>query len=369
MKKKFIKKIFACVISGSMVLSPLTTLACTSFLLKGNDGGFVYGRTMEFGFPLKSDVIMVPRNFKLPGVGIDGKPGTGLNWTTKYAAVGMNGVNLPILLDGMNEKGLVGGLLNAPNTAMYQDVSAAEATRSISSAQLLIYALTNFATVEEVKEGLKKILVNKSTIPAYHNQSAPVHMTLHDRAGKSIVVEYLKGQLVITDNPTSVLTNDPEFNEHLNSIGNYSNLTKVERPPVVINGATFNAPSSGSGLHGMPGDFLSPSRFIRAIFLSSSAPSDVSTEQQVNTAWHILGSFDIPPGAITLPASNPYGGGSGGFEITEWTVVADNKNMMYYVKPFENTNAQAFDMKKADMNAKDIQTIKMNMAQTYLPLN
>jgi len=369
MKKTFMKKVLACLIAGSVSFSPLTSFACTSFLLKGNDDGFVYGRTMEFGFPLNSDVIVVPRNFKLEGVGIDGKPGTGLNWTTKYAAVGMNGVNLPILLDGINEKGLVGGLLNAPNTAMYQDVSAADSSRSISSAQLLIYTLTNFATTEEAKVGLQQVLVNRSTIPAYHDQSAPIHMTLHDKSGKSIVVEYLKGKLVITDNPTSVLTNDPEFSDHLNSIGNYANLSKVERPPVVINGATFNAPSSGSGLHGLPGDYLSPSRFIRAIFLSSSAPTDLTTAQQVNTAWHILGSFDIAPGSITLPASNPYGGGSGGFEITEWTTVADNKNMMYYVKPFENTNAQAFDLKKANLDAKAIQTIKMNMVQTYQPLN
>lgn len=369
MKKTTFKKLVATVLAGAIAFSPLTTFACTSFLLKGNDGGYVYGRTMEFGFPLKSDVIMVPRAFKLEGVGLDGKPGTGLNWTTKYAAVGMNGVNLPILLDGMNEKGLVGGLLNAPNTAVYQDVAAADSAKSISSAQLLIYALTNFATVDEVKEGLKKIYVNKSTIPAYNNSTAPVRMTLHDASGKSIVVEYLKGQLVITDNPTGVMTNDPAFGEQLNNIGNYANLSKVERPPLEINGTKFASPSSGSGLHGMPGDYLSPSRFIRALFLSSSVPTNVPTAQQVNAAWHILGSFDIPPGAVTLPASNPYGGGTGGYETMEWTAVADNKNMVYYVKPYENTVVQAYDLKKADMNAKAIQTVKMNMAQTYAPLN
>lgn len=369
MKKAVFKTLLSTVIASSIAFSPLSSLACTSFMLKGNDGGYVYGRTMEFGFPLKSDVIMVPRAFKLEGVGLDGKPGSGLNWTTKYAAVGMNGVNLPILLDGMNEKGLMGGLLNAPNTAVFQDVAAADSAKSISSAQLLIYVLTNFATVEEAKAGLKQIYVNKSTISAYNNSTAPVRMTLHDSTGKSIVVEYLKGQLVITDNPTTVMTNDPAFAEQLNNIGNYANLTKVERPALEINGAKFNAPSSGSGLHGLPGDYLSPSRFIRALFLSSSVPTNAPTAQQVNAAWHILGSFDIPPGAVTLPASNPYGGGAGGYETTEWTAVADNKNLVYYVRPFENMVVQAYDFKKADMNAKAIQTVKMNMAQTYAPMN
>ena len=95
----------------------------------------------------------------------------------------------------------------------------------------------------------------------------------------------------------------------------------------------------------------------------------MSTDQQTHTAWHILGSFDIPPGAISLPATNAYGGGAGGIEITEWTVVADNKNMMYYVKMFETTNVQAFDMKKIDLNAKEVKYYDLNKPQTYIPIN
>ena len=366
---KMIKKIFAVSLATSLALSPIAGNACTSFLLKGNDGGYVYGRTMEFGLPLKSQLIVIPRNYQALGVGVDSKPGSGLNWKTKYAAVGMNGLGLPVLVDGMNEKGLIGGLLNAPNTAEYQKVSPAESANSIASVQILMYALTNFATVNEVKAGFEKIKVNRSIIPAFHNQSAPVRMTLHDAQGKSIVIEYLKGDLVITDNPVTVMTNDPAFREQLNTIGNYANLTPVEKNPIVINGATYRPPSSGSGLHGLPGDYLSPSRFIRALFLSKSAPTNLSTDQQTHTAWHILGSFDIPPGAISLPATNAYGGGAGGVEITEWTVVADSKNMKYYVKMFETTNVQAFDMKKIDFNAKEVKYFDLNKPQSYISIN
>lgn len=369
MSQKIIKRIVAASVAASLSLAPLAGNACTSFLLKGSDGGFVYGRTMEFGLPLKSQLTVVPRNLPMPGVGVDGKPGTGLNWTTKYAAAGMNGLGMPILLDGMNEKGLVGGLLNAPNTAVYQVVSPADSANSIASAQILIYALTNFATVDEVKVGFQKIKVNRSTIPAYNNQSAPVRMTLHDANGKSIVIEYLQGELVITDNPTTVMTNDPAFRDQLNNIGNYANLTNVEKNPLVINGATYVPPSSGSGLHGLPGDYLSPSRFIRALFLSKSVPTTYSTTQQVNTAWHILGSFDIPPGAISLPATNAYGGGAGGIETTEWTVVADNKNMVYNLKMFENTNIYTFDLKKMDVNAKEIKYVKLDKPLSTISVN
>lgn len=369
MNRIAIKKMLAASLAASLSLSPLLGNACTSFLLKGSDGGYVYGRTMEFGLPLKSQLTVIPRNIPILGVGVDSKLGTGLNWTTKYAVAGMNGLGMPVLLDGMNEKGLVGGLLNAPNTAVYQVVAPADSANSIASVQMLMYALSNFATVEEVKAGFKKILVNRSVIPAFHNQSAPVRMTLHEAAGKSIVIEYLKGELVITDNPTSVMTNDPAFRDQLNNIGNFANLTNVERNPIAINGSSYAPPSSGSGLHGLPGDYLSPSRFIRALFLSKSAPTNYTTAQQTNTAWHILGSFDIPPGAISLPASSAYGGGAGGIEITEWTIVADNKNKIYYVKMFDNTNVQEFDLKKIDVNAKEIKYINLNTPQTYIQVN
>lgn len=369
MKSRFIQNTLSFALATSLAFAPMVSNACTSFLLKGNDGGFVYGRTLEFGLPLKSQLTVVPRNLAMQGVGVDSKPGTGLNWTTKYAVAGMNGLGMPVLVDGMNEKGLVGGLLNAPNSAVYQSVSSVDSGNSIASVQMLIYALTNFATVDEVKAGFNKIKVNKSIIPAYNNQSAPVRMTLHDAKGKSIVIEYLKGELVVTDNPTGVMTNDPPFREQLNNIGNYANLTNVEKNSLVINGASYAPPSSGSGLQGLPGDYLSPSRFIRAIFLSKSVPNNYSTVQQTNTAWHILGSFDIPPGAISLPATNSYGGGAGGIEITEWTVVADNKNMMYYIKMFETTNVQAFDLKKIDVNAKQIKYYDLNKPQMYIPIN
>lgn len=369
MKIKSINKVLAASLSLSFLMTPISSMACTSFLLKGSDNGYVYGRSLEFGLALKSQLTAVPRGFAMPGVGVDGKPGTGLNWTTKYAAAGMNGLGLPILIDGMNEKGLVGGLLNAPNTAEYQAVAPADSANSIGSSQMLMYALTNFATVEEVKAGFQKIKVNRSIVAAYGNKSVPVRMTLHDASGKSIVIEYLKGELTITDNPTGVMTNDPAFRDQLNSIGKYANLTNIEKDSIVINGVTFAPPSSGSGLQGLPGDYLSPNRFIRALFLSKSVPTTYTTVQQTNSAWHILGSFDIPPGAISLPASNAYGGGAGGIEITEWSVVADNKNMVYYVKMFESTNVQAFDLKKIDFNAKDIKFYNVNIPQTYVPIN
>ena len=369
MKQKMIKKVVAASISGTLAFAPLVSNACTSFLLKGSDGGYVYGRTLEFGMSLYSEFMTIPRAQQLKGIGVDGKYGTGLNWTSKYAAAGMNGFTLPEFMDGMNEKGLTGGVLNFPNSASYLVVAQADSGNSINAAQVLTYVLTNFATVDEIKLGLQKIKVNGAKLAVYNNNEPKAHYTFHDANGKSIVVEYLKGDLVITDNPVTVMTNDPPVGDLLKTIGEYSNLSKVEKPSLVINGATFAAPSSGNGLHGLPGDSLSPSRYIRAIFLSNLVPTNFTSAQMSDAAWHILGSFDIPPGSVTLPASNPYGGGTGGFEVTEWSVVANNKNMTYNVKMYANTNIYSFDLKKMDVNAKEIQYTKLDKSTVVIPVN
>ena len=46
--------------------------ACTSFLLPTSDGESVYGRTMEFGFQLDSQMMVVPRGYSFASVVPDG---------------------------------------------------------------------------------------------------------------------------------------------------------------------------------------------------------------------------------------------------------------------------------------------------------
>jgi len=353
-------------------LGPGSVQACTSFLLKGNDGGSVYGRTMEFGLPLQSAATLIQRGAKLQGVGPNGIPGSGLNWQTQYAAVGMNALGQPVLVDGLNEKGLAGGLLNAPNSAVYQKVGAGQSSRSIASYQLLTYVLTTCATVEEVKTKLPKILVNQSALGSYGGV-VRIHMTVHDRSGKSLAVEYLNGQLVMRDNPTGVFTNDPPFERHLATLGNVANLVPNEPAPLKIGGASFGAVSSGGGMAGLPGDMLSTSRFVRAALLSRYAPTNVSTAQQVAQAFHMLNNFDIPPGMIALAPGSSYGGGasksSGGFEITEWSVVADQKNLVYYFRTYANPDIRSLDLRSLPLTGGKVRTLPLDQPVRITPLS
>ena len=47
-------------LAASLALATTSTLACTGISLESQDGAHTRGRTLEFAFPLQSNVIVVP---------------------------------------------------------------------------------------------------------------------------------------------------------------------------------------------------------------------------------------------------------------------------------------------------------------------
>ena len=103
--------------------------ACTGISLKAQDGAAIRGRTLEFGFPMQSNVIVVPAGKEMSGTLPDGSKG--LVYTSRYAIVGANALGLPAILDGINDQGLSVGLFYFPNYAKYTDVTPENAERII----------------------------------------------------------------------------------------------------------------------------------------------------------------------------------------------------------------------------------------------
>jgi choloylglycine hydrolase len=342
--------------------------ACTSFVLSAKDGARVYGRTMEFSLPLHSQLLVIPRAYSFTGAGPDGAAGAGLPWTGKYGAAGANGLGLPVLVDGMNEKGLAGGLLFFPALAKFQDVKPSEAKNSIASYELLTWILTNFATMDEVKDALPKIKVSNAP-QAVFKTAVPVHVTLHDMQGKNLVIEYADGRLNMYDNPPGVMTNAPGLPWQLEHVGLYGNLSPVDPAPRKLGSLSFAPPSSGGGLAGMPGDFMSPSRFVRAMVYSGVVPALPDAGAARDAARHILNNFDIPPGAIATSASEAAGGGVAGYETTEWTAVADMKNGLYIIWDYANPVPRQLDFSKLDFGAKKLRFIPIDQKPAFIDLS
>ena len=346
-------------LAAMLAFSATAAEACTSFLLKAQNGDVVYGRTLEFALKLGSQVIVMPRGHLNKSMGPDGNTENGLAYKSKYAATGMNGLNLPVIVDGINEKGLAAGMFFFPNLAKFQDVAEADAGSSIASYEVVNYLLTQFATVDEVKAGIQKIKVSNSPLAVFKGP-APVHYSVHDAAGNSVAIEFVNGELQVTDNPTSVMTNAPSIQWHLDSLSWFATSTPAPMPAFKINGASFPQWSSGGGQVAQPGDYSSPSRFIRAAYLVASAPAFKDAAEGLPLAFHLLNQFDIPPGAIQTVAGGSAGGGVAGYEITEWTVSADLKNGTYQFKTYDHQAVRQVSLKSLDLDAKAIRYIPID---------
>ncbi|MBM7325825.1 choloylglycine hydrolase family protein [Agrobacterium sp. S2] len=347
-------------VTAGLIL-PQAAYACTSFILPTKDGSFVYGRTMEFGFNIDSKMIMIPRNFKMTSqLSADT---AGKTWNAKYAAVGMNAFGLPALIDGMNEKGLAGGILYFPDFAQYPDPSSVKPENSLAPWDFLSWALGNFSTVAEVNAALETVAVvgvkqsDMGFVP-------PVHYTLHDTTGASIVIEPVDGKLKVYDNPLSVLTNAPTFDWHMTNLRNYVNLSPKNVKALKINNETIKQLGEGSGMLGVPGDMTPPSRFVRASANLLSARSVASGIESVRLAEHILNSFDIPIGLVQGEAGEE----DKPVDYTQWSTVADMKNDVYYVKTYEEQILRGVSLKDLDLDAKELLTIKIPTAVESLPV-
>jgi choloylglycine hydrolase len=334
--------------------------ACTSFLLRTSDGGAVYGRTMEFGFRLTSDAIVVPRQLGFAAAGPGGKPG--LVWKSIYAAVGLNAFGLPVLTDGMNEKGLAGGILYFPGYAGYADPAKTDPAKALAPWDFLIWALTSFATVAEVKVALAGVAIIDIAQPNL-GITPPFHYTLHDASGASIVVEPVDGTLKVYDNPLGVMTNAPTFDWHLTNLKNYVKISPVNAASITIEGQAISSFGQGSGLLGIPGDPTPPSRFIRALGYTISAKKLPSGEQSVRLAEHILNDFDIPMGFIQSGKDE-----QSAIEYTQWSSIAELTTKRYYVKTYEDQVLRGIDLMSFDLDAKMIASVTLKPNPTPPPL-
>jgi choloylglycine hydrolase len=335
--------------------------ACTGIVLTAQDGSVVRGRTLEFGNPLDSDVIVIPRGHVATGTTPDSKS-NGLQWTATYAAAGVNGVGLPVLIDGLNEKGLGGGIFYFPGYAGYQEIGAADTARTLAPWELLTWALTSFATVEEVAAALPSVKVGAVPLEALGGVP-PVHYFLADATGKSIVVEYVGGQMSIYDNRIGVVTNSPTFDWQMTNLRNYISISDDMQQPLDLDGINLDPFSTGGNLFGMPGDFSSPSRFVRATIFSHMSTEQATGEDAVTQGFHILDNFDIPSGAVPEPKGSPLP-----YEITEWTTMSDLKSLTFYIWTFDNRAIRTISLNDVDLEGTDVVTYQLDQSQAFADL-
>ena len=348
------------ILAVTMFTTAITADACTAIILEGQDHSVIQARTMEWRtFDLKSNLMIIDRGAKFVGLTPDGKPG--LTWKAKYGVLGINGAGKPLLADGMNEKGLGVSVLYHPGFAEFQKYNPAEASNSLSSQDVTMWILSTLATVEEVREALPKIKVVPVKEKLIGDIALPIHLIISDPTGKTIVVEYIKGELKIYDNPVGVLTNNPEFPWHLTNLRNYVGLNPAPVQPIKVGALEVMPLGAGSGMIGLPGDFTPPSRFVRAVALVNSAIPLENGLAAVGEAFRILNNFDIPLGATDTRKNAPQDDTQGS---TQWASAMDLTNLKYFYHTMFNSRIRMVDMHKINFDSGEpIRYIPLDLEQ------
>ncbi len=329
--------------------------ACTSIRIKTTDGLVFYARTMEGAIDYQSNVTVVPKGTIYHGTLPDNSP-KGLTWSVKYGLVGMNAWGLPLMTDGMNEKGLAVGNLFFPDYAEYQPFDPGKANITLSQFEVATWLLSTCATVAEVRQAMSKVRV----VQGPKEVLAPLHFAVHDAQGNSLVIEYVKGKLHIYDNPLGVMTNSPAFDWMMTYLSNFVNLSATNVPQLDLGGVVIKQFGQGSGLVGLPGDFSPPSRLVRMVAFTQAALPVKGPQAGLNLAMTIINNVDIPQGVVRDKTEKGMI-----YDVTQWAVVADLAGKKYYFHSHDNKNWRYVDLMKALQGAKGIQTIPLEVPADY----
>ena len=188
--------LIACLLVLTAFCSPKLS-ACSGILLNSTDNSIVTGRTVEFASELSMSVAVVPRNFQFIG---QTPNGNGLKYTSKYGFTGIYLFDDKILMDGMNEKGLVAAGFFFPGYAGYTPTTPQNQKSSLSPLDFTNWILSQFATIEEVLSAIKSVYISPTIFKSWENYPPPFHYVVYDSSGKSIVIEPINGELVTYTN-------------------------------------------------------------------------------------------------------------------------------------------------------------------------
>ena len=342
--KKILSMLSAVALLTALV--PAQALACTGIAITAKDGTRLLARTIEWkGGNLHSKLIIMPRGMKNIAMTPQGK--NGHVWHNKYGAVGASTVAPEFVTEGVNEKGLNVGIFYFSHYGNLTPYSEKYAKSSVSDGELVRWMLTNFANVEEVLKGLKKINIIPIAKPDKDGRYATGHWRISDKTGRSIVLEITdEGERHIYENNLGVFTNSPSFPWHQANLNNYIHLAGGETPDKTMGGVNLFSFGGGSNLMGLPGDLTPPSRLVRAFFWLHTAPTPQNAYAAVTQAFHILNNFDIPVGAEfdvgqTIPDMP---------SATQWTAVSDVTHPAFYYRTMYNSAIRKIDLTKIDFD-------------------
>ena len=244
----------------------------------------------------------------------------------------MLGFGEPILVDGVNAAGLMGALLHFPEYAVYKN-TAESGNPAVHPGRLLAWLLSRCANVEEAMKELSWITLVDEPI---QGKPLPAHYILSDKTGEAVIIEPEEGGLSIHRETIGVLTNSPDYRWQRTNLRNFVGVTNLPKAPQTIAGHEIRefGERLGGG-SGLPGDYSSPSRFVRLAFMKEFAVPGKDELDGVSRMFRAFAPVDIPEGLAKADPNYDV------YEQTLCTSVMCAESGVYYFAPAQNRRISA----------------------------
>lgn len=323
---------------------------CSAFAWETEDGRHLFGRNFDFNrLAQGSQVLYIPKgqNFYTYGTELENSLDEKTRQTGRYAAVGIGAgffPSTPVLYEGMNEKGLMGGQLFYRNFACFENGKKADRL-AVHPAFAVTYFL---ARCESVRQVAKELEENISLVGTPLLGTVPtIHWMFTDRSGESIVVESERDGLHIYRNTIGVMTNAPGYGWHRQNLLNYAQIRDLDHEAVEIAGTRLEQCFSGSGAFGLPGDWSSPSRFVRLAFLKKYAVKGKNEEEGIAYLFRLLGNAAFPYGMVRVTESGvvtEYDREVTPYDYTIYTSAMCAESLRFYWTTYEDSRVRYVDL-------------------------
>lgn len=317
---------------------------CSSFSWETQDKKHLLGRTYDqFGNLDGNRIAAVPRNYIMK---TELDPESGITVKNKYSFIGMSviGFDFPLMVDGINEKGLMGALLHYPGYAVYGKKGRGTQAMSVHPGCLAGYILGQCASVDEAAAHLALLELTDERIM---DKKMPVHYIFTDRTGETMIVEPDAGELKIHRNTVGVMTNSPDYLWHKTNLRNYTPVTNLPKPGRRLLNIEISGFGEGAGGgFGLPGDYSSPSRFVRLAFLKDFAVKGKDELDGITRMFRNFAPVDIPEGILMELEGKGMQGRAAGYEQTLCISAMCSESLTYYFSTASNRRILAVRLEK-----------------------
>ncbi len=296
-----------------------------------------FGRTLDLSYSYKESVTVTPRKYR---IGFR----CGKQMTSHHAIIGMAYVSdgFPLYYDAVNEYGLAMAGLNFPGNAYYGEPMPKKT--NIASFELIPWLLGQCRTVDECRKLISSLnIVNtpfKDDLPP-----SPLHWIITDKK-EAVTLEQTKEGLKLYDNPYGVLTNNPPFDFMEYYIANFRGISKGPSENRMAENLSVPVYCDGMSAIGLPGDYSSASRFVKAVFVSQNALEFDTDEESVENFFHMLDSVKMPKGCVLSE--------DGRYDYTVYLSCMNLDTGVYFYSTYENRGIIGVNMHSSSLDGEEL---------------